>query len=34
MDESGEEFNFSQWLVDCLESNLKIQTNFDKFASI
>ena len=33
MDDSGEEFNFSQWLVDCLETNLNIDTNFDKFAS-
>ena len=33
MDVSSEEFNFSQWLADCLSTNLNNDTNFDNFAS-
>ena len=33
MDISSEEFDFSQWLADCLNTDLSKDVNFDSFAS-
>ena len=33
MEVTSEEFNFSQWLADCLNTDLSINENFDCFAS-
>ena len=33
MEISNEEFNFMQWLADCLDTDLSINDNFDSFSS-